>query len=77
MRPTVSSSQTLRSLISTDFVVAPENSVLNTIIGRMSKRKRSFAVVVRTDARVPRPEDIVGIIAEHQIAQAVVRNHYA
>ncbi len=71
------SSQTLRSLMSTDFVVAPENSVLNTIIGRMSKRNRSFAVVVRTDARVPRPEDIVGIIAEHQIAQAVVRNHYA
>ncbi len=71
------SGQTLGALTSTDFVVAPENMVLNTIIGRMSKRRRSFAVVVRTAARVPRPEDIVGIIAEHQIAQAVVRNHYA
>lgn len=77
-KPDRFSAETLRALTETDFVVAPENGILNTIIGRMSKRNRSFAVVVRqTAGKVPRPEDIVGIITEQQIAQAVVRNHYA
>ncbi len=69
--------QTLHDILSDDYVVAPEASILNTIVTRMSKRRRSFAIVVRVDGGVPRPEDVVGVIEAREIAGAVVRNHYA
>ncbi|MGE0230173.1 MAG: chloride channel protein [Flavobacteriaceae bacterium] len=70
--------QTLRSLVATDYVVAPENNILNSIITRMNTRKRSFAIILKAgEAGVPRAEDIVGVIDAAEIAGSVVRNHYA
>jgi CIC family chloride channel protein len=69
--------QTLASVVAEDFVIAPETSILNTIITRMSRRKRSLAIIVNGKTRVPRPEDVVGVIASPEIADSVIANHYA
>ncbi len=69
--------QTLRDIVSTDFVIAPETSILNTIVTRMNRRERSFAIVVKPAGAVPRPDDVVGVIDSPEIAAAVIRNHYA
>jgi CIC family chloride channel protein len=70
--------QTLKSVVATDYVVAPEANILNGIITRMNTRKRSFAIITRGGGgMVPRAEDVVGVIDSPEIAAAVVRNHYA
>jgi chloride channel protein, CIC family len=69
--------QTLRDIVSTDFVISPETSILNTIVTRMSRRERTFAIVVKPGGAVPRPADVVGVIDSAEIAAAVIRNHYA
>ncbi len=71
------SEQTLQSLVAEDYVIAPETSILNTIISRMNRRDRSLAIVVNGKTRVPRPEDVVGVIAAQEISAAVIANHYA
>ncbi len=69
--------QILRDIVSSDFVIAPETSILNTIVTRMSRRERTFAIVVKPGGAVPRPADVVGVIDSAEIAAAVIRNHYA
>jgi CIC family chloride channel protein len=69
--------QTLQSVVADDFVIAPETSILNTIITRMNRRRRSLAIIVDRKAGVPRPEDVVGVIAAAEISNAVIANHYA
>jgi CIC family chloride channel protein len=71
------SEQTLQSVVAEDYVIAPETSILNTIITRMNRRDRSLAIVVNGKIRVPRPEDVVGVIAAQEISAAVIANHYA
>lgn len=72
------SEETLRSVIRDDYVIAPETSILNTIITRMNQRARSMAIVVSRDAnRVPRPDDVIGVIDSPEIASEVIANHYA
>jgi CIC family chloride channel protein len=70
------SRELLGEVLATDFAVVGEKSVFNDVISRMSRRGRSFVVVVR-GAGVPRPDDIVGVIDSPEIARAVIRNHYA
>ncbi len=69
--------QTLKSVTEEDYVIAPETSILNTIISRMNRRSRGLAIVVNSRARIPRPEDVVGVIAAQEIANSVIANHYA
>jgi len=69
--------QTLRDIVSTNFVIAPDTSILNTIVTRMNRRERTFAIVVKPGGAVPRPGDVVGVIDSVEIAGAVIRNHYA
>ena len=69
--------QTLADISSNEFIVVAENNTLNTVITRMSRRNRSYAIVIKGGRGVPRPEDIVGVIDREEVAQAVVRNHYA
>ncbi|PWV99166.1 CIC family chloride channel protein [Hoeflea marina] len=71
------SGQTLGEIMKTDFVIATPASNLNSVVTRMSRRERSFAIVVDTPAGVPRAEDVVGVIDREELAQAVVRNHYS
>ncbi|SON56952.1 H(+)/Cl(-) exchange transporter ClcA [Hartmannibacter diazotrophicus] len=68
--------QTLADIVTRDFVLAADSSTLNTVMTRMSKRQRTFAVIIKEGPGVPRPEDIVGVIDEPEIAGALVRNHY-
>lgn len=67
----------LHTQASKDFVVAAESDILNSIITRMSKRERTFAVVIKGRKGIPRVNDVVGVIDSTEIATAVVRNHYA
>jgi hypothetical protein len=76
-KPADTATQTLRDIVSTEFVIAPETSILNTIVTRMNRRNRSFAIVVKPGGAVPRPDDVVGVIDSPEIAGSVIRNHYA
>ncbi len=69
--------QTLASVVADDFVIAPDTAILNAIITRMNRRGRSLAIVVNRPSGIPRPEDVVGVIASQEIASAVIANHYA
>ncbi len=71
------SGQTLELVTAEDYVIAPETSILNTIITRMNRRGRSLAIVVSGRARIPKAEDVVGVIAASEIANSVIANHYA
>lgn len=69
--------QTLRAVVNEAFMISPETSILNTIISRMNRRGRSIAIIVDRPSGVPRPGDVVGVIAAPEIAGAVIANHYA
>ena len=69
--------QTLGEIMKTDFVVAVPKGNLNSVITRMSRRDRSYAIVVANESGVPRAEDVVGVIDREELAQAIVRNHYS
>ncbi len=69
--------QTLASVMADDFVIAPDTAILNAIITRMNRRDRGLAIVVDRPSGIPRPEDVVGVIAAQEIASAVIANHYA
>ena len=69
--------QTLRAVVDDGFVVSPQSAILNAIITRMNRRGRSIAIIVERPAGVPRPDDVVGVIAAPEIAGAVIANHYA
>ncbi len=69
--------QTLKEVTEEDFVISPDTSILNTIISRMNRRGRGRAIIVNNQVRIPRPEDVVGVIAASEIAAAVIANHYA
>lgn len=68
--------QTLADIGSTDFVIVTARDNLNTVITRMNRRGRSTAIVVGPARGIPRADDIRGIIAREEVANAVVRNHY-
>jgi CIC family chloride channel protein len=74
--PDAYAGQTLRELMATDFAIAGETNIFNTVITRMNQRGRTFVIVVRGNG-VPRPEDVAGIIDAQEIATAVLKNHYA
>ncbi|MDZ5698187.1 chloride channel protein [Chelativorans sp. M5D2P16] len=66
----------LDEISSNAFIIAAERSNLNDVITRMSRRQRSYAIVIRGNRGVPRPEEIVGVIDREEVAQSVIRNHY-
>jgi len=69
--------QTLREIMSSDYVIASQTHILNSVITRMNQRNRSYAIVVAGPGVVPRTENIVGVIDTSEIAEAVISNHYA
>jgi CIC family chloride channel protein len=69
--------QTLREIMSSDYVIASKTHILNSVITRMNQRNRSYAIVVDGPGMVPRPDNIVGVIDAAEIADAVIANHYA
>lgn len=69
--------QRLGDLSSSDFIIAAERSNLNDVITRMNRRGRYYAIVVKGERGVPRPDDAIGIIDYEEVARAVIENHYA
>ena len=70
--------QTLSAIMADDFVIAPQTTILNTDHqphepARAALRHRRQPAV----RGIPRPEDVVGVIAAPEIAGAVIANHYA
>lgn len=68
--------QTLRGVLSSDYVIAPASNILNSVISRMNNRSRTYAIIVAGDGRIPRPDDVVGVVDSKEIAEVVVANHY-
>ncbi|EKF43371.1 chloride channel core protein [Nitratireductor indicus C115] len=66
----------LDSISSNAFIMAAERSNLNDVVTRMSRRQRSYAIVIKGNRGVPRPDEIVGVIDREELAQSVIRNHY-
>jgi CIC family chloride channel protein len=54
-----------------DFTLAREDDIMFSVIGRMARRKASMAVIVRGHRRVPRADDVVGVITKEHIADSV------
>lgn len=54
-----------------DFTVAREDDIMFDVIGRMTRRRASMAVIVRGHRRVPRADDVVGVITKEHIADSV------
>jgi chloride channel protein, CIC family len=69
--------QTLESITADNYVISQDTAILNTVISRMNRRSRNFCIVVSDRVRIPRAEDVVGVIAASEIANAVISNHYA
>ena len=63
--------------MSSDYVIAAQTHILNSVITRMNQRNRSYAIVVDGPGVVPRTDNIVGVIDTTEIANAVITNHYA
>jgi CIC family chloride channel protein len=54
-----------------NFTIARESDILVNVIDRMWQHKATMAVVVRAAHRIPRSEDVVGIISKEHIADSV------
>ena len=69
--------QKLGDIMKTDFVIATPTNNLNAVVTRMSRRDRSFAIIVGNETGVPRSDDVEGIIDREELAQALIGNHYS
>jgi CIC family chloride channel protein len=54
-----------------DFTVARADDIMYDVIGRMARRKASMAVIVRGSRRIPRAEDVVGVVTKEHVADSV------
>ena len=61
----------LRDIAARNFTIAREDDIVFDVIARMSRRGSPLALVVRGTRRVPRPDDILGVITKDQIADSV------
>ena len=68
--------ETLGSISSAAFIIGAERSNLNEVISRMNRRDRAYAIIIKGNRGVPRPDEIVGIIDREEVALAVIKNHY-
>ncbi|MCW5774556.1 MAG: chloride channel protein, partial [Rhodospirillaceae bacterium] len=62
---------TLGDVARRNFTVAHEEDIVYGVIDRMWRRKADMAVVVSGDQRVPRPDNVVGIISKEHVADSV------
>ena len=71
------SERLVKEFLRTDFVVTREDVPMNDVITRMNRHRVHTALVVRRRDGVPRIDDVVGIISEAELAEAVIENHYS
>jgi CIC family chloride channel protein len=64
---------TLGEIASREFTVAREDDIMFDVIGRMWRRKATMAIVV-TGGRIPRKENVVGVIAKEHVADSVAES---
>jgi CIC family chloride channel protein len=64
---------TLGDVVRTNFTIAREDDVVFDVIRRMWRRGGAMAIVVK-GGRVPRPEDVVGVITKEHIADSVAES---
>jgi CIC family chloride channel protein len=64
---------TLGDVARPDFTIAREDDVVFDVIRRMWRRGGAMAVVVE-GGRVPRPDDVVGVITKEHIADSVAES---
>jgi len=62
---------TLGELAFRDFMIAQYDDVMFDVISRMTRKKSRNVLVVKGDRRIPRAENIVGIITKDRIAESV------
>ncbi|HXM85146.1 MAG TPA: chloride channel protein [Stellaceae bacterium] len=56
----------------TDYTLARPTDTMTEVIGRLSRHGARLAIVVRPRARVPRVEDIAGVIALETMGESVI-----
>ncbi len=62
-------------LATKDFVVASENDILSDVLSRLSKRRGSFAIIVRGTRRIPRADDVVGVIGRQEVGECILQTY--
>ncbi len=62
---------TIGQLASRDYIIAHHDDVMFDVIARMTRKRVSNILVVKGDRRIPRVENIVGIITKNRIAESV------
>jgi len=62
---------TLGDVVRKNFTVAREEDIVFDVIERMWRRDASMSVVVKGETRVPRADQVVGIITKEHIADSV------
>ncbi len=65
---------TLGDVANREFTIARADDVMFNVIGRMWRRKSTMAVVVSGTQRVPRAEDVIGLITKEHVADSVAES---
>lgn len=65
---------TLGDMARTDFVLARPEDAMFGVIGRLARRGGNLAIIVRTERRIPRAANILGVIPLDAMGEAVIDN---
>ena len=65
---------TLGDVANHEFTLARPDDVMFNVIGRMWRRKSTMAVVAGGEARVPRADDVLGLITKEHVADSVAES---
>jgi CIC family chloride channel protein len=68
------SGMTLGDVARTDFVLARPEDAMFTVIGRLARRGAALVIVVKSERRIPRAQDVVGFISLDAMGMAVIEN---
>jgi chloride channel protein, CIC family len=63
---------TLGDVARTDYTLARPSDTMTEVIGRLSRHGARLAIVVRPRVRVPRVEDVAGVIALETMGESVI-----
>jgi CIC family chloride channel protein len=65
---------TLGAIAHRDFTVAREDDIMFDVINRMRRHNASMAIVMRGRRRIPRADDVAGVITKEHVADSVAES---
>jgi CIC family chloride channel protein len=65
----------LGDVVTKDYVVASENDILSDVLARLGKRRGIVAVVVRGARRIPRADNVIGLIGRQEVGECILQTY--